>query len=379
MVISGFAVSAWGDTQTADTRDLASPPPIFVPLEQTRTLPSMLERMAQYRVIVVGETHDRADHHENQLQIIRGLHERGVDLAVGLEFFQRPFQGALDDYVTGRLDEAQMLRATEYYLRWGFDYRLYRPILRYAREQGIPLVALNMEREITAAVSEQGLDGLSAAQQARLPESMTRGLPGYAERLRAVFAAHPPPQDRERDFARFLAVQLLWDETMAETAARYLQAHPGKRMVLLAGSGHVTATGIPLRLERRIGAGQVFSVLQTDGRLIASDEAHGLLLSRERRLPAAGRLGIVMQDAPSGGVVARDVQEGSAADRAGLKTGDVLVRLAGEPVRDTVDVRWLLLDRQPGEVVTVRLRRPALFGGHNEKTLQVTLGGAEHE
>ena len=355
--------------------------PVFVPLEKAQSLDSVLERIRQYRVVIVGETHGRYDHHLNQLGIIQGLRERGVDLAVGLEFFQRPFQPPLDDYVAGRMDEDQMLRATEYYQRWRFDYRLYRPILEYARDQNIPLVALNMEREITAAVSEKGLDGLSDHQKNKLPDEMERELPGYRERLKAVYDLHPVPPGGEgqRDFERFLSVQLLWDETMAETAARYLEAHPGRRMVILAGSGHVEDTGIPSRLKRRIGKDQVISVLQTNGGDIGPNDADLLILSRERRLPTAGKMGILMEDHEDGGVLVQGVRKHSAAEDAGLEEDDVLTRLADKPVGDTVDVRLILRDRKPGEILSVTVQRPALFGSYNEKTMNLILGGATHE
>ena len=52
--------------------------PVFVPLEKAQSLDSVLERIRQYRVVIVGETHGRYDHHLNQLGIIQGLQERGV-------------------------------------------------------------------------------------------------------------------------------------------------------------------------------------------------------------------------------------------------------------------------------------------------------------
>ena len=53
-------------------------------------------------------------------------------------------------------------------------------------------------------------------------------------------------------FERFLEVQMLWDETMAQTAADYLAANPGKTLVILAGTAHVGyVDAIPRRLWRR--------------------------------------------------------------------------------------------------------------------------------
>jgi len=78
----------------------------------TTSVDRMLSALEQKRVVFVGETHDRYDHYLNQLSIIRGLHRRGVDLAVGMEFFQEPFQRVLDRYVAGEIGEKALLDRT---------------------------------------------------------------------------------------------------------------------------------------------------------------------------------------------------------------------------------------------------------------------------
>ena len=182
-------------------------------------------RLDDARVVMVGETHTRYDHHLTQLEIIRRLHELNPNLAIGMEAFQQPFQWALDEYISGAMDEQEMLRATEYYQRWRMDYRLYAPILRYAREHGLPVVALNLPAELTRQVGRHGMDGLSEEARARLPAEIDRTDAAYAQRLREVFAHHP--NERGQPFEHFLEVQLLWDEGMAERAADYLEANDG--------------------------------------------------------------------------------------------------------------------------------------------------------
>jgi uncharacterized iron-regulated protein len=117
-----------------------------------RSFDQLLSALDGKRVIFVGESHDRYDHHLNQLAVIRGLHERGADLAIGTEFFQEPFQPDLDEYVAGRIDEKTLLRKTEYFERWRFDYRLYRDIVTYARDKGIPLRA-NTRNQVHVGVT----------------------------------------------------------------------------------------------------------------------------------------------------------------------------------------------------------------------------------
>ena len=185
-------------------------------------LETIIASLASKRVVFIGETHDRFDHHLNQLEIIHRLHEIHPDMAIGMEYFQQPFQDYLDQYIAGELSEKQLLRATEYYDRWRFDYRLYRPILRYARERRIPIVALNLPREITSKVAHSGLTSLTAEEREHIPAEIDRSDSDYRQRLQQIHKRHP-----ELDFEHFLEAQLLWDEGMAERAADYLRDHPG--------------------------------------------------------------------------------------------------------------------------------------------------------
>ncbi len=266
----------------------------------------LIDKLADKRVVFVGESHDRYEDHLNQWAIIYGLHVKEKDLAIGMEFFQQPFQDALDDYVAGRITEADLLRRTGYFERWRFDYRLYRPILRLARDHGIPIVALNLEKEITEKVGDDGIEALNEAQRARIPADMDRDDPAYRARVRAVFDAHPQMRDHGKEegegqpeaddarFERFLSVQLLWDEGMAERAARYLQENPGKMMVILSGAGHVEyGQGIPKRLQRRIDAPAAI-VLNGTQRDLDPQAADFLLYPRRVSLPAAGLLGVLL-------------------------------------------------------------------------------------
>jgi hypothetical protein len=50
---------------------------------------------------------------------------------------------------------------------------------------------------------------------------------------------------------RIYLVQVIWDETMADTAAKWLGAHAGERAVILAGNGHCHDSAIVGRVKRR--------------------------------------------------------------------------------------------------------------------------------
>jgi uncharacterized iron-regulated protein len=230
-------------------------------------------RLAEARAVCFGETHPNPHDHWAQLQAIREVGARhrdaGVPAALGMEMFQHPFQGVLDDFAAGRIAEAALLSRSGWAERWGYDFGLYRPLIAAALEHGMTLLALNTPRELTKKVSGQGLDALSDAERRELPELVLDDADhrGWWDDIMDAMGgahahgsggAHANDEDDEEAAARAAArgeriytAQVLWDETMAELAARWLAADDARRMIILAGNGHCHDSAIVRRLERR--------------------------------------------------------------------------------------------------------------------------------
>ena len=353
----------------------AAAPELDPPVISLRDVPTLSDVLAQIddrRVVFVGETHTRYDHHLVQLEVLKTLHRRHGDVAVGVEWFQYPFQQHLDDYLAGRITEAQMLERTGYFDRWRFDYRLYRPIVEYAKANAIPLVALNAPAELTKAIGKVGMAGLSEEQRRLLPSQYDRSDRVYEERLRGFFDSHP---GGSRSFENFLNVMLTWDETMAERAADYLRTHPQRRMVIMAGSGHVAyGSGIPRRLERRIDISTAVLLVDWD-RLDDPGAGDYVVMSDPRELPPAGLLGAFLK-ADDEGVRVAQLSGDSALREAGVGENDLLLSVDDQAVDSFAAVKLALLDRAPGETVTVRYRHRNWLGKDVERSAEVTLGGA---
>lgn len=327
-------------------------------LKALSDLDAVIEALADKRVVFVGEQHDRYEHHLTQLEIIRRLHQHDPRLAIGMEAFQQPFQSWLDAYVAGELSEAELLRHTEYYSRWGGDFRLYAPVLRYAREQRLPVLALNLPQELTRKVGRGGLESLSEQERAQLPAEIDRSDTDYRERLAQVYEQHP--HNGGQIFDHFLEVQLLWDEGMAECAAEYLKTHPEQRMVVLAGGGHLAyASGIPQRLLRRLPVSNAIVLNGWQGS-IEAQLADFLLFPEPRSLPPAGKLGAILEEQDEQLSVLSCLSD-SPCRKVGMKQGDRLVSIDGAAIADLTDLRLALWDKQPGERVTVEVSRKRLF------------------
>jgi uncharacterized iron-regulated protein len=222
-------------------------------------------RLGEAPFIVFGEQHTSGWQHERQASLFRKLaRQSNGSLALGMEMFQRPFQSALDGFVAGEIDEREMLERTEWSSRWGIDPALYRPLWKTARSQKLPVVALNLPREISKKIARIGLDGLGADEREQVPERVDTSIPAQREYVRRAFEEHGMSEHME--FENFLEAQAAWDETMAETAVEFLRSNGTvDRMFIVAGRAHARSDfGIPNRLERRRGregSGDVVSVL----------------------------------------------------------------------------------------------------------------------
>ena len=229
----------------------------------------ILEAIAPLQVVYLGETHTTVADHTAQLEIIKTLNSQN-ELAIGLEMFQRPFQPALDAYLADDITEAELIEQSEYASRWGYDWELYAPIIRFAKANDIPLIALNTPTEVTRQVAGQGLQSLSGDALTYIPPvtDIDTSNEAYKAAIAEVFSAHGG-MGHSLSLDNFFAAQVLWDETMADRIVQQRNNDPNRQVVVLVGEGHIAYDyGIPDRVERRLPG-----VEQASIRLISPEQS----------------------------------------------------------------------------------------------------------
>jgi uncharacterized iron-regulated protein len=321
-----------------------------------RTTPAaeLFERLARENVVLLGEAHDRADHHRWQTQVIAGLLSRRESLVVGLEMLPRSAQPALDRWVAGALDEAGFLAESGWSRNWGFDFALYRPIFELARLNRTKMLALNVER---AVVSRVGREGFAAARTGL--GNPAAAAAEYVEHLKSVWAEHRAKDADEAAFRRFVEAQLAWDRAMAEAiAAARKQGAP--LVVGIIGRGHLQHFwGVPRQLA---SLGERSTVLlpwpsgngcEAPGHGVA-DAVFGI--ETPPAGPAPLRLGVVLERGEAG-LRVRSVAPGSVAEAAGVQAEDVLVAIAGKSVVAQADVTNAVRRASPGFWIPLTIRR----------------------
>jgi len=162
----------------------------------------LMEAIRQADVVVVGETHTDAAGHKVELAIVQDVLERWAGSAVSMEMLVREDQPAADEYVAGKIDEAEFVKRT-HTADWagkGTWQKWYHPITATARVAGGRLVAANAPRKYADLARKQGYDALEQLPEAErklfdIPQWATRG--GYYRRFREAMKEHVPPPKPE--------------------------------------------------------------------------------------------------------------------------------------------------------------------------------------
>src|SRR5690606_33229882 len=227
------------------------------------TLDALYEASRAAEVTFIGESHNDAVAHRLEELLLRETRQPG--LALALEMFETDVQLVLDEYLAGQITEEQFLKDSR---PWGNYESAYRPMIEFAREEGLPVLAANAPRRYVNLVGRQGndaLESLSEAARALLPPlPLAQASPAYRDKFMRLMTmdmpshtteevneepgvppASAPPESAEPHLEpapptasslstaleRSLEAQSLWDATMAWSLARHLRENPGARLL----------------------------------------------------------------------------------------------------------------------------------------------------
>jgi uncharacterized iron-regulated protein len=212
------------------------------------TFQGMIKEISSARVIFFGEIHNDINHHKNQLDAIQALYKKGLPFATGLEMFPKKHQENHNDWVSGSIKEENFIPI--FNEDWGYDWGLYKDIFLYARNKKIPLIGLNVPREITRKVAQRGFQSLSSDELSELPPGITCDLDKrYMDFIKRVFEYK---ENNDETFRNFCEAQVIWDQSMAWHLSQYLRKNPDSLVIVLTGTVHAWKYGIPRQLQKFI-------------------------------------------------------------------------------------------------------------------------------
>jgi uncharacterized iron-regulated protein len=300
---------------------------------------TLIDELANVRVVYVGETHTSAEDHRIQLEVLEALADRDPSLVLAMEMFPRDVQPVLDRYSEGMITEAEMIEEVNWNRVWGYPFELYRGLLSFARDKHLPIRALNAPPEIVRKVARDGLASLTPEERGQIAGDFHMDDQRHRQYVLEEYEQHI--KKTIKDFETFYEAQLTWEETMAETLAHELSSLRDREHVLvLVGRGHVSSdVGLPRLTMLRAPCTHktVIPVPVDDAPEAMGRKIADYIWITKQPAPVAhrGRLGIMLRPASSGeGIEVLAVVPGGIAEKAGIKKGDVVSMFDGTRIRD---------------------------------------------
>jgi uncharacterized iron-regulated protein len=260
----------------------------------------MIARLARADVVFFGEQHDDPETHRAEALVLESL---GRPVVLSLEMFERDVQPVLNDYLAGRIGEADFLARSRPWPKYATDYR---PLVEMAKARGWPVIAANVPRPLASAVGRKGLAALDTLTPAeRLVAARDNVCPSddYHARFMEQMQGHgagagPAPAAGDTlptaMAERFYLAQCVKDETMAESIVEARTRAPRRAIVVhYDGAFHSDYSQGTVERVRRRQPGWALAVVAAEP---VRDPAAAPIA------PQSGRADIVIfTRAPSGG------------------------------------------------------------------------------
>lgn len=147
----------------------------------------LVNASADSDIVFFGELHNNPIAHWLQLELAKALHEKTEGkLSLGAEMFESDNQLLLDEYLSGQINAKAFEEEARVWNNYNTDYK---PLVLFAKEEGLPFIATNIPRRYANLVYRGGFEGLESLSDAAkeytapLPVSYDSELPGYKKMI----------------------------------------------------------------------------------------------------------------------------------------------------------------------------------------------------
>ena len=202
--------------------------------KQIITIDKIVTDMSDADVLFFGEEHNDSAGHYLEIKIFTALHAQYADKVIlSMEMFETDGQLVLNEYLAGTIDETRFSRD----IRLWSNYKDYRPMIEYAKQNKIPVVAANPPRRYVSLVTRRGmrsLDSLTKEAKKFLPPLPYDTLTGrYREKFMDIMKGTPGSTSQNIYYS-----QSLWDAGMAYSIYSYLKKNKHKKIFHCVGGFH---------------------------------------------------------------------------------------------------------------------------------------------
>lgn len=213
--------------------------------QKTASVAEIVNELAKADVLFFGEEHNDSTSHQLEYLLLQKIEAKyPSQTALSMEMFETDCQNVLDEYLKGLIREKNFKTDAR---AWP-NYKDYRPLIEFSKDNNIPVIAANAPARYTNMVNRLGLESLeklSALGKSYLPPLPVDTATGaYYEKFKNIMGGHASMPGMQ-----LYQAQNLWDATMGWSIACFLKDHHSYKILQLNGNFHSEEKlGIPAQL-----------------------------------------------------------------------------------------------------------------------------------
>ncbi len=197
------------------------------------SLDDIITDMANIDVLFFGEEHNDSVGHYLEVNLFKKLAiAYGNKVGLTLEMFHTDVQPVINEYLTGIITEKNFIKEGR---AWN-NYKDYRPMVEFAKSEGIKVIGGNAAARYSNAVTKNSLEILTKLptnSQQFLPPNAIDTLTGrYYDKFMALLGGHG------MGAMKVYQTQNFWDATMAWSIAKFAKENKGKKIFQVNGRFH---------------------------------------------------------------------------------------------------------------------------------------------
>ncbi len=198
------------------------------------SIDKIVKKLKKIDVVFLGENHDDSVAHKLQFEIFKnafGKYGKKRKVILSLEMFEKDVQIVVNEYLNDLIPEKQFLASSR---PWGNYKTDYRPLVEFAKENKLEIIAANAPRRYVNMVSRLGRSSLNQltpqAKQWLPPLPYSQSSKRYSKKFNALMGGHGS--------AKILDSQALWDASMSNSIAESFKHNKKNLVVHLNGAFH---------------------------------------------------------------------------------------------------------------------------------------------
>jgi len=218
----------------AQSQDISQHYKVYdVKKQKTISLDDIVADMANADVLFFGEEHNDSIGHYLEINLFKKLAVvYGNKIGLTLEMFHTDVQPVINEYLASVITEKNFTKEAR---AWN-NYKDYKPMIEFAKTDGISVIGGNAAARYSNSVTKNGLEILTklpANSKQFLPPNLIDTLTGrYYEKFIALLGGHGMGN------MKVYQTQNFWDATMAWSIAKFAKENKGKKIFQVNGRFH---------------------------------------------------------------------------------------------------------------------------------------------